>query len=601
MGINASFDFSESSNYTFDTSKIDVSGGSAQLKLVDNTSQTFTQNFASSSGFTYDPAYTEFAAGVCRQKSLVPADAMSYATFQSSINLTYGGGSLTGTAVGGAAVSGGRLQLRGGTIIYASYSATSNANFTTTGAIKFLVVPQYSGSPVANRAFFSIENSAGSVANAIQLYHTSAGGLTWEMWASSGSPIFSASLGAWSPSSGTTYEFEININVATGASRLFIDGVQKGSTQTATGTRTNASAILDIGTNYNRSMSTDMDIDDFIVFNTVQHTSNYTPGYILSNTQYREDLITFPAFTYSGLGDIQDFTNFAVTEVGAGIRYNINGLYYSSGWVSSDDTWTQMNDKATILANIATLPAADSIIFKAWLIGNSYQNSMDDLILTYTGQLYTTTNPKIKSITTINAQELESFDATISVSGSDAIKFTIEVNDVEKYWDGAAWSNSSGYAQSNTFTDINTNASSLDLDMGYRIRPICYIHSNDGSTSPNIDEFNFDYNFWGGAITPPNECVVWGYIYDSNANPLQGISIKANLELPSYYNNQIQLSQNRTEVFTDVNGYWDITLIETTNMDPNIKYKFEFKGLDYEVTEYKSVPDAAYIAYSLLT
>ncbi len=214
---------------------------------------------------------------------------------------------------------------------------------------------------------------------------------------------------------------------------------------------------------------------------------------------------------------------------------------------------------------------------------------------------YPTDNPTIKNATVLNCQGITSFAATITAAGSDAIKFTIEIDGTEYYWDGAAWSTSSGYAQSNTAADINTNISSITYGTGVAIRFVAYLHSDDGSTTPSLDIMTVVYDFWGGAVIAPSTCIVYDNVYDVGGSAITGVTVKANLELTSIYNSQLQLSQKKEETTTNADGYWELELIETASIDPNVKYKFEFSGFDFEDVAYKSVPDESSRRYSELT
>jgi hypothetical protein len=86
MSITKTFNFTNPSNYTFETDKIEVSTGS-RLVLEDNPNQIFSQSFISDSGFTYDSDLIEFVSNVARQKYKRPSDAIFYASFSNSIKV----------------------------------------------------------------------------------------------------------------------------------------------------------------------------------------------------------------------------------------------------------------------------------------------------------------------------------------------------------------------------------------------------------------------------------------------------------------------------------------------------------------------------------
>jgi hypothetical protein len=203
------------------------------------------------------------------------------ASFASSINADYGlGSTLVSTTAGSVAITNGKLVLGAGTGNYVRYSAQGNADFTQAGAIKFKLTPNYSGIPANSVVFVQVGN-VGSLSNFVGIIHgISTGNLIIRVY-DSVNPIFDVSLGVWSPTAGTEYEFEFNMDITAGASQLFIDGILKGSLQTATGTRTAAQTIQigDYIVNSGIGNISNFSIRDLIIYNTVQHTAAYTPGY----------------------------------------------------------------------------------------------------------------------------------------------------------------------------------------------------------------------------------------------------------------------------------------------------------------------------------
>jgi len=221
-------------------------------------------------------AYDYTTGWLCMPYNAARTFYVSYAT---SINGTCGEGSLTGTAVGGAAILNGKLDLAHNDNRYVSYSAVSNADFTQTGAVRFIVTPNYSGSPAIQQQLFSIGKASGNNTNLISLRHASNGLVKIYIYNSSAVSIINdAAFSTWSPTSGTPYLFELNIDLTTGATRLFVDGVQKGSTLTQTGTRSTDVLLLHVGQYVPlQTFTSNFSIEGFKVYNTVQHTSGYTP------------------------------------------------------------------------------------------------------------------------------------------------------------------------------------------------------------------------------------------------------------------------------------------------------------------------------------
>jgi hypothetical protein len=207
------------------------------------------------------------------------------ASYASSINADYGlGSTLVAATAGTVSITNGKLVLGAGTGNYVRYSAQGNADMTQTGAIKFKLTPNYSGAPTAPGSIFFNNGIVSSINNTITIFHennSGTGNLRINIYAFDGAPIIATViLGAWSPVAGTEYEFEFNFDITAGATRLFIDGVQFGSTLTATGVRTNISTTIQIGDwIHTGGWGANFSMRDLIIYNTVQHTADYTPGY----------------------------------------------------------------------------------------------------------------------------------------------------------------------------------------------------------------------------------------------------------------------------------------------------------------------------------
>jgi hypothetical protein len=184
-----------------------------------------------------------------------PYDAglMFYASYATSIDADYAGGSVTGTAFGGAAIAGGYLDLAHNDARYVSYDGTSNVDAQQVGTI--LVEdfkPNYSATPASTQVIFSIAKADADSTNLIQLSHLiTTGHLQLDIKDQADSSIASIDLGAWSPTSGTDYKITVHYDVTAGNNFVLINDVQLGSTDTSTGTRSTLIDLLRVGSGYN--------------------------------------------------------------------------------------------------------------------------------------------------------------------------------------------------------------------------------------------------------------------------------------------------------------------------------------------------------------
>jgi hypothetical protein len=395
MSATLTLPFDNSANFIFDINKIEFLAGVAQLKLKNNTGLEFEQQFTNDTGFTYDSDKAEFAGGKVQQKNQFP-NATFGANYNVDINGTFGDGTLTGVATGGASISGNKLDLTGNTTKHVTYDASLNADSQQQGTIRFKFTPDYNGVPPTNMNLFSISKQDASTINSIALQHKqTTGALRLLMVDYLDSTIIDVDLGTLSAVSGTEYEICICFDITAGATRLFVNGNQSGTTQTATGTRDSNISLLRVGNNVGGVGLSDFYIDDFIFYDTVLFTSNYTPGYTLVN-KYVESKIDLPQFSYTQIGNVQSFDDFTVIETGLP-KYIINGNYWNGSiWTSSNGSYAQANTATEVLTNISLISATDTLDVSVVFTDTNAQSNVDNLIMEYTGQDYPSDNPTIE-------------------------------------------------------------------------------------------------------------------------------------------------------------------------------------------------------------
>jgi hypothetical protein len=382
MSSTITYPFVTPGNYTLsDSNKIEVSGGYLQLRDQ-------REVFGDGNATIHD----------------------SYINGSSSAN--WGDGTLTRTLTG-ATIPFDKLDCRGGTIKYASYSAVANADSQQTGTIRFTYIPGYSGAPAANRGLFSIIYTVANAKNAMQFFHSSSGGLALGIWDSAGVQQINQVMETWTSNvSATPYEYELNYDFTTGATRLFRDGVQVGPTLTQTFTRDGDIDELLIGTSRTKGTSADAQFDDVVVFSTVQHTGNYTPGATIPQTIYVTDNPTALFNATIKSSELLSFTQSPVAGASNITKYTIiqDGVekYYSGGWTTSNGTYAQANTAAEINTNAESLQSnRETIQFKAHMHSDdgSARIQLDLVTVTYDSAL---ADPSFPSVTNAPS-ELEGF------------------------------------------------------------------------------------------------------------------------------------------------------------------------------------------------
>jgi hypothetical protein len=550
--------------FSYDVNKIEYVGGSFQLKLVNNPNQTITEDFADDTGFDYCSDSIEFSGGQIQQKSQFPSDSTCGMNFTSSIDMSYGDGVLTGTASGGAAVSGGKLNLKGGTVKYVSYDADLNADSQQTGAFRFKVTPNYSGNAPSTQVFMACQRADGDSKNQILLMHLMNGQFRVSLQDLTGS-VTHHDLGAWSPTLGTEYEIEFNYDFTAGASRLFIDGTQFGITMTTTQTRDANIAFLRLGTLSNQTI--DCELDDFQVFSAVQHTANYTAGYSVPEYQYAACNPTSPTYPIAGPGEFQSVDGFTATEGGTP-RYTALAdygagfvRYWHTGgeWVVSDGTYAQANTQADFNAGLADWPITGlpvDLKLGMHFEDSNTQGYISSMELEYTDQIYPTDNPTITPASTFPSSLLKSFEDDSSAAGSDAVKYTISASGQERYVTGGSASDSDGtYAQSSTAAEMESDIENIITTRKTSVFPKIFLHSDDGTTTPTFTFITIEHDQSILNISAGTLCNFDGAIYDKDG-PIASEIVRIRPYEGFINGNVLHKYEWQTLGTTDANGWF---------------------------------------------
>lgn len=368
MGLQ-SWPFTTSGNYTVsDANDIEIADGVAKLKYFWDTGLTFYANYNSS--FNAD-----FTTGI----------ATPVVNGSPSINTSikkFGDGSLK--------------RPTGADNEYLRYSG--GADFSQVGTVSFWIYFE-NPSPAYTYYFFGIDAGDGSNEgreNRFELFFTTQKSLSWKVRGADESYIVSISE-TWNPNSGQWYHIELDMNLTAGESRMFIDGVQLGSTDTSTGTRNGIDDYLYIpyGLAFGSGYSINFYIDDVRIYNVVKHTSNFTPPiaelsgaysitkpYVQPTSQYVSgDVQNWSLFTETLGGNNEGLVKYILSDDNASTWKYWNG----SAWVVGGDD-TNNNTASEVSSNINEF-STDSFLFRAYLISDgSQQVELGQLDLQYLGK-----------------------------------------------------------------------------------------------------------------------------------------------------------------------------------------------------------------------
>jgi len=176
-------------------------------------------------------------------------------------------------------------------------------------------------------------------------------------------------------------------------------------------------------------------------------------------------------------------------------------------WSASDNSFAQATTEGDFNTNVAALPVGDTFDFRVHFDDNqAAQMSADNLILTYSSLLFDLTNPVITPVAGLDASAQEggvttwdSFTFTEVKAGLDEIKYILSDDDgtTFRFWGGSSWDISDlTYAQSSTGAVVNTNIGSFPTSNS-KLLIRAFLHTDDGSTTPSLDEFTINYTTLG--------------------------------------------------------------------------------------------------------
>jgi len=600
VSLSTTITYDTAGNFTFNAAKIEITGGLAQL-VLGSAAATFTETFDSDTGFTYDSAKAEFTGGQVQQSDQVP-DTTFVALFTADGDGDWGDGTLTVTETGSPTYAGGQADLTTGTS-YLDWPAAGNADHVNIITIRYRWEPQYTGTPATSQVGPIITKATGDADNLIGVSHQAPSGqIRINCWDAVGG-VNNFDQGAWSPTSGVEYEFELNLDFDSDVGRFFIDGTQFGADIGLTGiTRDSSIGLFRFGSGTNGSFANNFKLSDLAVFDTIQHTANYTPASLPAN-RYLSSTIDLPQFVDPGPGQILTFTGATSSESGSQVRYQLSldsgttFKYWNSGggtWDTSDGTYAQSSTMTEVNTNIPalTIPASTQTVdVRSRVPDTNTQAAIANLTIDHTANTtYDATDPDIIVNSGFSSDALETFASTLSETGSDAVTFVLNVDGTDKYWSGTAWVTSTGVAQSNTAADINTNMATLDISSGATIKLRAYLHSDDGSTTPTLTDATATYDFFVSSPTAPTECIVYGFVKDKQGNAVDGATVLWTQD--AFYTASNNILAEDTELTTDSDGRWEISVVESASVS-GTPYHVTIYGPTIETTQYRdlSVPN----------
>ncbi len=190
---------------------------------------------------------------------------------------------------------------------------------------------------------------------------------------------------------------------------------------------------------------------------------------------------------------------------------------------------------------------------------------------------FATDNPDIRLKSKFQADALVFFLENITAPAGSDVKFILCINSQDFWFNGSAWVISDGtFAQSNSGSEINTNAGSLDISKGVNLSFKSLLHSDTGSVSPDILSVILAYNF--SILSVPsliNECVITGNLKDFSNAPVGEGTVKAFSERPVFHGNNLVAINTSGTIAAD--GSFALSVVETETIDEVVFVELNFQ------------------------
>jgi hypothetical protein len=209
---------------------------------------------------------------------------------------------------------------------------------------------------------------------------------------------------------------------------------------------------------------------------------------------------------------------------------------------------------------------------------------------------YSLANPYADVNATFRASELLTFTETATKSGSDEMKYAIDVGGQLKWSNGGTVENSDGtYAQANTNAEITAVIGDfLSTRIVTGVRSFCHVDSGATQTRPQLDTLTITYDSTLPDATLSNLRELEGWIYDHDT-PLTSEPIKIRPKDGGFVNGDVVHRQRGWEALATTNsdGWFEADIyVQPTGKSWELKVRdsiIEIQLEDIETNELKDV------------
>lgn len=642
------YPFTNAGNYTFDSNKVDISSGTAKLKVIPSAPITNFRNFDTPGNWIFDLNKVEFVGGVAKlkdQQTSLPQTMAGTYPIDGSYDINYVADPLAPTVgsnfAGSPTVANGEVDMSSqGTQQSISYSGTMSRWQTGLSGTNILmrlgVRLNYTGDPGAPTQevpIISFQTGTVDSTSLLHVYHDGDGNIKVDFKTPISAVENVMSFPYSHPSAGDFVELAIH-SVGSGFFALYANGTLVGSGNPSG----NPGASLFLG-NYNYCLIGDHPTSETFAENSAfwfrYLTFEAGPTFGASSITVFDE-VNFPATPFSldpqkidqnddlidetgsnGVNDLLAYTTTEVKPANTEIKYAVSNDSGSTwNWwnganiVLSDNTFNQANTLAEwqnpiVASALQTfIQATDKLRIRVWLstTDGTSNPEIDYLETSHDVIGFDLTNPDILTNVSFNASTLTGFVENAVISGSDQVKYQLVLDGINKYWNGSAWVNGAGFAQSNTASEVNTNiASFLTLTNGAEpVQVRMFLSSATGGTTPEVDSLTIDFTVETSSpfvtqFDPASGSVDVAVAQSAQVTfnePLDpATAIGANIFLTDEGNGSIPVTLSGPPTLS--NGNQTVTLDPLSDLDPSNSYKINVTTNVTDVAGNPAVADEA--------
>lgn len=303
-----------------------------------------------------------------------------------------------------------------------------------------------------------------------------------------------------------------------------------------------------------------MILGDVIAYDAVQHTANYTPGYVAPNSTYVATTVDLPLITYTGFGNIQTVSS---------INNTGDNVPNSSSVINGKDLIVSLNFEDTETKQELTLTQ-----------------------ITYVGQVYASESKIIPADSSV----AEGFFGVVEVSNKPN-NYVIKI-EFQEYWLSATGvlSVSDGtLAQSNAISDWNIQANidaiTAFILSGARITMVPILNAGiNNDENVLLESTTLTYDFFAIPVGC-DQCTLYGFVTD-NCNDIVSGTVTVKTEEPILTQGVTAAFEETVDIRTDVSGFFEMPLIIPNLPGPVAEedkdfYLYEAVWIDSDGKEWK--------------